>query len=266
MFMAFSLRIEMNPFVDLSVYPTYGKLSARLVWRTHDGYERSHFEVWKSPDGLNNWQLIGTVQGREREFTDVNLIFRGKWDEAYYKVTMLYNDRVFVSDVVSTFGKITRKEFGVARHIMEHEWQTMRRFTPIKIFKMRSDGPDCSNCVDSETGQRIGISLCATCFGTAFEGGYYPAIDSYMQVGSIGTKIQDDSREGAGSKDPVKIRSRMMAYPNLEKNDMIINPGADRRYLVDTIDYGFFNGKIPVYSEVTLQLMPRNDIRYKFPL
>jgi hypothetical protein len=256
----------MNPFLDVSVTPMYGKLSARILWRLQQGYDNGVCVIFKSPDGLNNWKELGKAPANLGGFIDDNLLFRGRLDESYYRVVLQRDGKRFDSDVISTFGRLSRQEFGIARAIMEHEWNTLRRFTPVKFFKLKSDGPRCSRCVDTDTQQKIGTSLCPICYGTTFEGGYYPAVDSFMQVGMSGPKVRNDSREGAGSSDPVSIRARMSAYPLMEKEDLIVNPAADRRYLIDTIDYGYFNGKIPVHVELTLQMLARNDIRYQFPL
>jgi hypothetical protein len=255
-----------SPFVDVSVMPMYGALKARIMWKVQPGFDRGNLFVSKSCDGINNWHQLGETTTKSGEFIDTKLIARGRWDEAYYKVEIQQNGQRYTSDVISTFGKITRSEFAIARVIMQHEWETLRQFTPIKFFKLRSDGERCTNCMDEDTGQKVGTSLCKVCYGTGFEGGYYPALDSYMHIGQISSKIQDASREGVGASDPVTIRVRMMSYPMMENSDLIVSPLSDKRYLIDTLDYGFFNGKVPVHAEVQLQLLARNDIRYTLPL
>lgn len=255
-----------NPFIEVRVLPAYGTLKARVSWKVKPGFTRGTFCVSKSPDGINNWQPIGTVDGRTYFFCDDNLLSRGRWDEAYYRVTLKFNEQEFTSEVISTFGVLTREEFAISREIMNQEWLSLRRFIPIKVYKMRSDGPRCPRCVDPDTDQRLAISLCPTCFGTGFDKGFYDAIDSFMHIGTVSPKIRDDSLEGAGATDPIVIKVRTIAYPNLEKEDMIVNPAADKRYIVATVDYGLFNGKVPVYSELQLEFLDRRDIRYTFPL
>ena len=255
-----------TPFVDVSVLPMYGEHMSRIAWRVVPGYEKGKYIIYRSPDGLNNWTEIGKVSGVLGSFVDTTLVPRGRLDEAYYKIILQYNGKRYDSEIVSTFGKINRREFGASRVIMQHEWLSLRLFTPIKFFKLRTDGPVCTRCVDPDTGQKIGISLCQVCYGTAFEGGYYPAVDAFMHIGEISPKIQDASREGTGAADPVTVHARMAAYPLMEKEDMIVNPAADRRYLVETVNYGWLNGKIPVYAEAQLMMLARNNIRYTFPL
>ena len=254
----------MPPFVDVSVLPMYGRLQARIVWKVQPGYEAARYAVVKSPDGLNNWQQIGAT--RSLEFVDDNLIARGRLDEAYYRVAMDWKGKQFLSDVISTFGRLRRSEFAAVRLIMKREWDTLRRFTPVKFFKLRTDGHQCPKCMDPDTAQKVGTSLCDRCFGTGFDGGYYPAVDTFLQVGAISPKVQEDSREGVGAGDPVTVKTRGTAYPLMEKNDLFVNPSADKRYLIDTIEYGYYNGKVPVYAEMTMQLLARNDIRYTVPI
>jgi len=255
-----------NPFIDVSVIPMHGALQARVKWVVRDGFVEGTFNIFKSPDGLNNWKQIGSVSGRHVDFVDHDLITRGRLDEAYYLVKLNWRNQQFASNVISTFGRLSRSEFAAVRLIMKREWETLRRFTKAKFFKLRSDGQHCPRCTDPDTGQQIGIALCPICYGTSFEGGFYDPIDTFIQVGTISPKVQEDSREGVGSSDPVTVKARGTAYPIMEKNDMFVVPDTDKRYLIDVIEYGYYNGKVPVYAEIQLQMLARNDIRYQVPL
>ena len=120
--------------------------------------------------------------------------------------------------------------------------------------------------VDTDTDQAVGISLCEFCFGTTKEGGYFPPIKSYGRFLTFGPTRQMDSRESTGSTDPVAAKIRMLAFPLLRKNDLLIDVGADRRYLVNETQPNRLGGKVPVVLTVDAMLLTSVDIRYKFPV
>lgn len=254
------------PFINVSVLPMYGQMQARITWKVSPGFTDGVFFVAKSPDGINNWNRVARVSGHITEITDPELVYRGRLDEVYYQVALQHKGQIYYSDKISTFGTLSRSEFATVRLIMKREWETLRRFTPVKFYKLRTDGEHCRRCSDPDTEQRIGTARCPVCYGTGFTDGFYPAIETFLHIGVISSKIQDDSREGVGSSDPVTLKARATAYPIMEKNDMFVHVAADKRYLVETIDHGYYNGKAPVYAELQLQLMARNDMRYNFPI
>lgn len=255
----------MDVFLDLKVQPVYGKFRAMIVWKVEPSLEAGRFTIEKSHDGLNDWKIIGETLGGDN-FVDDNLLGQGRLMEQYYRVTGEATGRRAVSPVVGTFGTVNRCEFGAARQIMEMEFQAMRRFTKVLLYKLRVFAPPCSVCVDADTEQAVGTSRCMTCFGTQKEKGYEDPAVTYMRVMTISPTVQLDSAEGTGSTDPSVQVARLLAFPLLRKNDMLVHKEADRRYLVNEVDLSYLGGKIPVIAMAKISLLPTTDIRYQVPV
>ena len=255
----------MNPFLDIKVLPTYGDFSALITWRLSAGFERSTFSVYRSPDGINDWQLIGKEKGIT-SFRDPGLAPDGKLNETYYRVTLEKGELKAASDTVATFGTVPRREFAAARKIMELEVRQLRHHHAVKVCKLRVTGNPCPICVDPDTGQVSGSSMCDTCYHTGYEGGFWAPVDTFMRIEQRSQSVQVDSAEGAGSTDPTYDKARMLAFPFLEKNDLIVYPPADRRWLVESCEIAYFNGKIPLIATLSLVLLRRTDVRYSFPI
>jgi hypothetical protein len=255
----------MPAFLDVKVQPIYGNFRALITWKVAPELAGGQFIVLKSPDGVNDWKPVTSGVGISDAIDD-NLVSQGKLLEQYYKVLVSHRDQAHESPPIGTFGTVRRDEFGAARMIMIQEFQVMRRFTKLLLCKLRVHAPICSLCGDAETGQSIGTSLCETCFATTKEGGFFPPVVTYGRFLTVSPMTKEDSQEGTGSTDPSNQTLRMLAFPLLRKEDMLIDPGADRRYLVETTEYDYFGGKIPVVANVRTVLLAARDVRYKFPI
>lgn len=253
-----------NPFIDVVVSPAYGQNQARISWRMRPGYQYGRFTIFRSPDGLNDWRELGSTD-RDAGFIDNGVISDGKLSQFFYRVELQKDGKHYSSAVISTLGALTQTEFGACYYIMTLEYKQLLQCSKILIFKLRVTSPRCPACVDPDTGQKIGISLCEVCYGTGFEGGYWPGVISYMRLLTQSPVTQLDSADGAGSTDPSMYKMRTLAYPPLIKDDMIVVPDSDHRYLVDTQEISYLKGKAPILSMVDMTLLRRTDVRYKLP-
>lgn len=254
-----------QPFLDVSVQPLWGKFRCLIKWKVADEFKSSNFAVLKSPDGVNNWTPIAAVPA-EDQAVDEHLIHQGKLHEHFYQVVFFHGTKMHKSPVVGTFGTVSRAEFGAARRIMEMEYQSLRMFTPVFLFKLRAQGPPCPLCVDPDTGQSIGASTCIRCYGTRKDGGYWPKIPTHMRILTTSPTVRLDKEDGTGTIDPIEHKVRMLAFPYLRKEDLLVHKEADRRYLVNDIEYAYLGGKVPVTANVSLTLLRTVDIRYQLPV
>jgi hypothetical protein len=254
----------MHPFLDVRVIPTYGNFTARIIWKVIPSFEHGVFFILKSPNGITNFRQIGVVNDK-KSFEDRELLPDGKFTETYYKVVTKDGDKQYESDPVGTFGQITREEFCTARYVLGLESEVMKKFTRILAFQIASEKP-CPVCTDPDTNQKIGISRCHACYGTGHEGGYLPGMWTYMRLMEESPQVKMDSADGAGTSEPTNYKARLLAFPSLSKDDLLVDPGADMRYLVDLTETSMFKGKIPIVMIAQLQLLRRNDIRYTIPV
>jgi len=126
-----------HPFLDVTVSPTYGHYTARIIWRVSIGWEKGIFNIFKSDDGVTEFKQIGSVEN-QTDFEDAELLPIGKFTETYYKVTTETRRTRILLRPIGTFGKITREEFCVARYILSLESRVMKRFTRIMAFQLAS--------------------------------------------------------------------------------------------------------------------------------
>lgn len=256
----------MDAFLDVKVQPIYGKFRALITWKVEPSLEDASFSILKSHDGVNDWRLIGDVVAADH-FVDENLLSQGKLIEQYYRVQAVKQGRSpILSPSIGTFGTVSRDVFGAARRIMEIEYEAMRVFTKVHLFKLRVFAPPCPVCVDPDTEQAIGTSTCTRCFGTQKENGYADPVVTFMRIMTVTPVNQTNSTDGTGAIDPSVQVIRLLAFPMLRQGDLLVHKEADRRYLVNTVDYSFMAGKIPVVAMANVSMLPTTDIRFKVPV
>lgn len=254
----------MSAFLKIKVVPAYGNNEIAVLWKTVPELAAARFFIYRSDDGVTGWVQVGQVDGGSY-FLD-RLVPRGNQTDTYYKVVLQAPGVREDSDIVATFGDVPRREFGMAAVILRDEFTILRLCLPIKIARLRHGGARCQKCSDKQTGQRLATTLCAHCFGTGFAGGFHAPVDSFMRKLDISQKAVAAKPDGNGTLDMQGVKMRTLALPLLEKEDMVVEPDADRRHLVDVVDVHYVNGRFPVLQEATLTLLPRTDVRYKFPL
>lgn len=255
----------MSGFLDITVRPLYGQFRALITWKVEPSMESATFQILKSHDGVNDWKEIGTVVAGDH-FVDDNLLNQGKLLEQYYRLIGTKLERRMESVPVGTFGTVSRQEFGAARQIMELEYMALRKFTKVHLFKLRVFAPPCPLCVDKDTEQAVGTGLCPQCYGTQKDKGYEEPVVTYMRIMNISPIVKMDSADGTGATDPSLQTARLLAFPLLRKEDLLIHKEADRRYLVNEVDVSYLGGKIPVIAMAKLTLLTSTDIRYKIPV
>lgn len=244
----------------LSVVPSYGKHQATLVWNA-DGMAGAIFHVFKSPDGVA-WYELATVSGVDT-YIDDTFSVESKLIDIHYKVIAELDGSKIESDTIGVFGTTNRKDFGIANRVMQEWAKVLRTKTEIKIYKQLIYNNPCPVCVDPDTDQAVGTTLCDSCFGTRYDKGFASPISSFMWLPKTPALVSVSSQDGNGVSDPQQYRARLLAYPPLRQGDMIVDPRSDDRWLVNNISQFSVAAQITVLIDANLSLLRRSDIRYK---
>lgn len=253
-------------FRNLTVAPRHGDSTAALLWTVQPGWDSATFTIQKSADGINDWTKIGVVQG-QRWFDDAQFKSLGRHDQPHYRVFARNKDGSKAwSPVVGAFAVLSRKEFGVASKIIKLEAVQLRTRSPALLLKLNPAAEPCPSCVDVTTGQRLTTSFCGRCFGTGKLSAYFASLPTFVWFRTATDRSKVAKEDGSGLVDEHVSKARMLAVPPLDREDMIVEPAMDRRWLVETIQVGLFNGKVPVTCDLTLRRLATTDARYRLPV
>jgi len=89
---------------------------------------------------------------------------------------------------------------------------------PVMIFKAKHEGGRCPECWDKVL-KKVTKSNCTTCFGTGFLGGFYTAIEGWMNFEPDPKAIQ---LAGFGKIQPNQTDAQFTNYPLMTEDDLII--------------------------------------------
>ena len=104
-------------------------------------------------------------------------------------------------------------------------------------------------------------------YGQRFIGGYNPPTETWLSISSAQPTSFSERPDGMSNEDTSISMARMLVFPLPKAGDLIIHPPTDNRYGIgDQIKVFRFKGIIPVACEVQLQLLSRNDPRYRVPV
>lgn len=213
-------------------------------------------------ENVDNVIYINTFEDAADNLTEENLLTLSK--ERWYRVKAYLSDgEILVSDPVDNYGTHASsyghsKSLGVsadrnANHpnpqtIFSPKQGTKRRLVLIQraiqrrraialekyngvdvaILKRRHYGERCSTCFDRASGM-IMLSRCDECYGTGWEGGFYPSIKSVARFveGTLNTQ-----KDRSGNTEIRQSQLELLDFPRLEKDDIIVELDSGRRWVV----------------------------------
>lgn len=260
----------MSPFLDISLQPGYGDKQCVVRWRLSAEFQDGDVYVYRAPAASGPWTILNDdapVRGSS-SFTDVAFVVTNSTDRIHYRLLLEHRTGDFDSPVVGLFEKLSRKEFGIVRRVMKLELMHMREGRngiEVLVYKPKKSGPRC-RCVDRSTGQSAQASLCPYCYGTTFEGGYHNPVRTWMEEERWSERRIEDNASGAGSVDTRMLTANLIAFPELDRGDVVVHRELDNRFAVVVSDPKLFNGSYPIAQKAQLVLLQRQDIRYRIPL
>lgn len=251
-----------------------------IAWELKYGFKAKgpfNFYVDWARAGSNEWEVLNSAPlVNACNFADM---VRRQFDRlsfSYYRVRLVLPDdidpatnqcRVFASQPHQANGLWSKADWLLAREICRKEYLLQRKRTNMTnvgwILKRRRWGQQCKDCIEYDTGEPQ--TECDHCFGTRFEGGYYPAIDYRVTPTAPwgrGFKFKPEQ----GISDDVVRQGRAVNYPHLDTDDVYVRRDNGERYLIKKIETLAEVGGIPVVVQVTMNLVPATDIVYTIPL
>lgn len=185
--------------------------------------------------------------------------------DLYYRVKLTTGDnKVFYSQVI-VFGATVenRRNYKLASEISRKELLRSRKYTGFGTYllKRKTFGEVRQDAVDPISGAPITDNV--SDFGTGLNGGYYSPvkiITSYEQ----GKQTRTLSEAGLGLNESFIVKMRMIGYPYVETQDIIVDGDTDERFIVKEVESIFFPGtSIVLIQTLTAGFVPYTDPIYK---
>ena len=262
-------QIVTNPFISVTVQPSYGHHKTLIHWTVARGYSDSRFYVFRSTNnGGGNWKSVTSYPISGASCEDNEFYVGNRLLQTFYKVVLIKDSEEHHSPVISSFDRMTRSEYGAAKQIINYEYMRMSKGNGVRVLHYLplvegEINPD----YDAETGQKL-IATCPSddSYGLKYKGGYGPPLQTWAEFLQISESLSISAND-QGMDDKVEVVARLLSFPKPLRNHLIIHPTTDNRYVVgDQIKGSYFKGFVAVSYDVTLTLLNRGDPRYRVPV
>ncbi len=265
----------MNPFVHIAVRPAYGKNLSVVTWRMLSGFENAKIYIYRSRSNTTqSWKLLNetALQG-VTYFSDQDVTVENFTYDYQYRLLALFEGQEYDSVVVRAVDNLTPHEYNAVRKIMntEYDWMTRGRqgiqvylFTPLLEGKPVPGYDAVTNQLFSTVAPKDPTQ---DGYGQRFVGGYETPLVTYVKFKSFQPLLTKDIETGEATDIIQKLTARFLAYPVINRADLIINPVNDERYVVgESVKSYSFRGTIPIAFDVELERLVRSDPRYRLPI
>jgi hypothetical protein len=263
----------LNPFLTFEILPAYGRIEAVIRWQLAAGLTGDVY-FYRSESGLpGTWTLLNpdapfsTVSGEFMDTTPVVqefvfVYYRGVFDPGGAPDTWLKGPAIRASD------QYERSEYMLAREVLRREYDFMRVHEGLQCFHLvpKEKGTPAT-ATDPETGQVLGQGCPEEDdqgFNTPWAGGYYPPVQTWSMIMSMGPKDHKPREDAMGQDPEADIMLRLLAFPKPGLEHIIVFPKSDRRYLIaEPITPYYLRGNLPLVWEVPAKRMSSTDMRHK---
>lgn len=252
-----------NVFTYHSIIPAFQNNTSVVRWEVIDSLKDGNFIIQKSPNGVTGWTTLnGSGDIGISEFIDKDFDSRNLSSRQSYRLILLKDGKRYDSPSFTVSDLYTIGEFKMARAMIGRENIRMtHNGVPCLIYKLKKYGEPC-DCIDPNSGIAIGKGKCEICFGTGIVGGFYEP--SEMCVEFMQTQhTKSNNQNGIGINEQIFVQAICLSYPKLEFGDMIIRKQTNDRYVVNNSMENRFKDIIPINTQLTLERLPNNDIRYR---
>lgn len=185
-----------------------------------------------------------------------------------YRVKMTTPKGTYYSGVVGYTNTLDFRNWRIARDIVRKERLRFDRYTAVPgwLLKRRRSGNICPRCSSSVI-EAAADSRCTVCWGTGKEGGYYSAIQSFLDVEVSRDEERVDPQSPVGQ---IRIDAipncRMLGDPAPDNGDVFVDMKGGRRFTLRNAVRAAMIANYCVVSTVEAHPIPASDVLYDFPV
>lgn len=221
--------------IRVRVYPRWFHYVA-LEWTIPAEWGDCIFDVYHSSTESGNYVKINPTPLSGNSLVDYSTQDYSKFRNGFYVVeaSLLGPSPARMRSAPATW-KNQRSDWVQIRavEIQRREDILLRKFTGVKsyLFKRRTYGMRCTNCWDARS-ETVTKDKCTVCFGTSFQGGYFPPIPLFVQYEATPSNVM---KTYFGRFEPNQIGAWTISIPEVASDDILIRTGDWNVYKIGAI-------------------------------
>jgi hypothetical protein len=189
-----------------------------------------------------------------------------------FQSEMAFRVLVFNGPVLASTGPVSYAVFSQNRHDWLHYREMLRREDlglrkyhgePGVLLRRIVYGTKCTDCSD-ETLNDPASSECENCYGTGFEGGYYPPVFIYTDSADSTAEPNNTTLDPIGPSELRVVEAIFPAYPPVKFKDIYVDNSTGHRHEVQSVTADEYRGGT-IRQVVTLSRLPISDPVYQIP-
>lgn len=256
----------MNPFTSIQILPGYAT-GFTFVWDLLQGFKDPlpwTFAVYQSDaQDEGPWNKISP-----------DLVNRFSWPESgkrviskdpvlFFRISLTTPDGTYYSHTKAPYGELDRREYLIAREIMRREVLQMRKLSgvPTQLWVKSVVGAPCTKCTDPVTGTPLS-GACSDCMGTGKSPAYHGPYMLWATF-SPAQRNTEMKKDGAGLSQQYNFNVRLVGFPYIKDNDVLVDTRSDKRYYVDGVKHLTELRRIPIIQTAMCREIPTSDPAYK---
>jgi hypothetical protein len=262
-----------NIFHEVHVYPNYPTGSV-VQWSLLDGMTDSGPWAWtlqashSGNPAADDWVTAVTGVDDINTLTDPGQRAWSFTERTFYRVKLQTAAGVYYSLPALSDGALTGQDRLYYREIVRAERLRIRKGAGVTgaLLKRKWWGVRCQNpgCIDPDT-QEVRNPRCPVCFGTGWQGGYFPAIAYEMEIDNDVTQLSQSAKAGT-SNTGTGPTSRSLAAPALRTMDVFVDTNTGKRWKLSPVAVAAAIRHVPLILQVKIEPVGPNDVIYAVPI
>ena len=255
-------------FTRLNILPNYTQ-GFTFLWEISQGVDDPapwKFIVYQGHTSVGPWDAISPPQINRLVWSETAKRVVGMDPVLFFKVVLTTPRGVYESAVRTPYGDLERREYMIVRDIMRRELLQMKKLSgvPVLILSRSVYGPKCTNCVDPITGDLL-TSNCPICYGTGRAPGYHGPYDMWATFSPL-QRDTEQSGDGTGVRQPYTVSVRLLGFPYVKDQDILIDIREGKRYNVDGVTQLTEIRRIDIVQQFNARELPVTDPVYRIGL
>lgn len=159
--------------------------------------------------------------------------------------------------------EVSERVHRVDRAVLRRYFTDLRQFTGVEFYvlKRKHFGKRCSHCYEATSGVVLDAD-CDACYGTSWEGGYFPAIETYAKYKESAVQSGNTSRGKEGNQ---QAQINMLSFPRVEEDDILVEADSDDRYKVRNVRNKQIRQRT-IKQKITASKLGRTNVAYDVPV
>lgn len=239
-------------------------VAAQILWYPNPAWTSPRFNVYRADGPTGPFIKLTGIPVSGNTYSDDKTRQASKYARDYYYVEAIVDGRVVgVTKVFTHEKELSEWHYLRKKEINRREWLMLRRFMGVDtaVFKRIPStkyGYRCTRCWDP-VNKVILDDHCPVCYGTSYLGGYYPAIKTSFQYDTIS---EQDALGPEGHYEPAHTSAWTIAWPQVDKNDLILHIPERRLYRVDGVQSTALQ-TVTVRQICAISHLPFSCVEYK---